>query len=77
MAMEIKKESAGPALEKERALLQKHTTAMNEALMLSSLHQVELREAAEELNTQLHSEIAERKKTEAVLVESESLSHLV
>src|ERR1019366_3688099 len=41
--------------------------AMNEALMLGSLHQHELTAASENLNAQLRQEIAERKKVEAAL----------
>ena len=47
------------------------TVAMNEALLLGSLRQHELTEAAEELNEQLRSEITERKQVEAALRESE------
>jgi len=45
--------------------------AMNEALMLGSLRQHELTEAAELLNVQLQREISERKQVEAALRESE------
>ena len=45
--------------------------AMNEALMLGSLRQHELTEAAELLNVQLQREITERKQVEAALRESE------
>ena len=71
MAVEMKTDSAGAALEKERARLQEQTTAMNEALMLSSVHQHELTQTAEKLNAQLRAEIAERKQAEAALRESE------
>ena len=45
--------------------------AMNEALMLGSLRQHELTEAAELLNIELQGEINERKQVEAALRESE------
>ena len=44
---------------------------MNEALVLGSLRQHELTEAADSLNTQLQEEITERKQVEAALRESE------
>jgi signal transduction histidine kinase/ActR/RegA family two-component response regulator len=46
------------------------TVAMNEALVLGSVHQHELTEAADSSNAQLQKEIAERKQTEAALEES-------
>jgi PAS domain S-box-containing protein len=49
----------------ETAQLHEKTLAMNEALMLSSLRQHELTEAADSLNVQLQSEITERKLVEA------------
>jgi two-component sensor histidine kinase len=49
--------------------------AMNEALMLGSLRQHELTEAAELLNIQLQREINERKQVEAALRESEERFH--
>ena len=45
--------------------------AMNEALMLGSLRQHELTEAAESLNAQLRVEMAERRQAEEALRESE------
>lgn len=45
--------------------------AMNEALVLGSLHQHELTEAAELLNIRLQREIAQRKQVEVALRESE------
>src|SRR5665213_1349445 len=45
--------------------------AMNEALVLGSVRQHELTEAAESLNARLQEEIAERKQVEAALRESE------
>ncbi len=71
MAGKIKKKTARPAPDPKRARLQEQTTAMNERLILSSIHQHELTEAADKLNAQLQGEIAERKKTEAALRESE------
>lgn len=49
--------------------------AMNEALLLGSLRQHELTEAAEAANIQLQAEIAERKEVEAELRESEARYH--
>lgn len=46
--------------------------AMNEALMLGSIRQHELTEAAENLNEQLRTEIDERKQAEKALRESEA-----
>ena len=51
--------------------LHDRTVAMNEALMLGSVRQHELTEAAENLNEQLLTEIEDRKKAEATLRESE------
>ena len=45
---------------------------VNEALILGSLRQHELTEAAESLNVKLREEIAERKKVEAALLKSEA-----
>lgn len=47
------------------------TVAMNEALVLGSLRQHELTEAAVRLNEQLHVEIIQRKRVEGTLRESE------
>ncbi len=55
----------------ETAQLHEKTLAMNEALVLGSLHQHELTEAANSLNVQLQRQIAERKQVEAELRESE------
>jgi two-component system, NtrC family, sensor kinase len=49
-------------------------TAMNQALLLGSVHQHELREAAELLATQLQSEIVARKNAEDALIRSEKLA---
>jgi signal transduction histidine kinase/CheY-like chemotaxis protein len=48
----------------ETALARERTAAMNQALMLGSVRQHELTEAAETLNAQLQAEIAERKLVE-------------
>ncbi len=64
MAGKRKKETAGPSPDPERARLQKRTSAMNERLILSSIHQHELREVAEKLNAQLQAEMTERKQAE-------------
>jgi two-component sensor histidine kinase len=55
----------------ETAQFHEKTLAMNEALMLGSLHQHELTEVADSLNVQLQREINERKQVEAALRESE------
>ena len=47
--------------------------AMNEALLLGSLRQHELTEAAERLNEQLHAEISERKRQEDLIKEHNAL----
>ena len=49
-------------------------SALNQALMAGLVRQHELTDAAELLNTQLHAEIAARKKAEAALVNSEKLA---
>jgi len=49
----------------------KNTVAVNEALILSSLHQQELVDVTNTLNAQLQREIAERKLAEATLHQSE------
>ena len=49
------------------AQLHEKMLAMNEALMLGSVHQHELAEAAEKLNEQLRAEITERKRVESEL----------
>jgi len=63
--MDIKAESGSSALEKERARLQEQTTALNEALMLSSVRQHELTQAAERLNEKLKAEMAKREQVES------------
>ncbi len=71
MAGLAKKENTGPAPDREHRRLQEQTTAINERLILSSIRQHELTEAAEKLNADLQAEIAERVKSEAALRESE------
>ncbi|MEO5761444.1 MAG: ATP-binding protein, partial [Vicinamibacteria bacterium] len=60
----------GLALEEARAQLQEQTVAVNQALMLSSVRQHELRETADKLNIQLNVEIAERTEAQSALRES-------
>ena len=55
----------------ETAGLQKQTVAINEALVIGSVHQHELAENARSLNTKLKAEISERKLIEAALRRSE------
>ena len=54
----------------DAATLQKKMLAMNEALLLGSLRQHELTQAAEILNEQLRAEITERKRVESELNEA-------
>lgn len=53
------------------AKLHKEAVAMNQALVLGSVRQHELTEAAEDLNEKLRAEISERKRAEKALRESE------
>ena len=55
----------------KNAQYEENLLAVNEALLLGSLRQHELTEAAELLNSQLQKEIVERKRVEATLRESE------
>jgi two-component sensor histidine kinase/PAS domain-containing protein len=55
----------------ETAQFHETTLAMNEALMLGSLRQHKLTEAADSSNAKLQTEITERKQVEAALRESE------
>ena len=50
---------------------QQSATAINEALLLSALHQHERTEMAEKLNAQLHVQIIERRQAEEALRQSE------
>jgi signal transduction histidine kinase len=54
----------------ETALLHEKMLEANEALLLGSVRQHELAEAAGKLNEQLHAEIAERKRVESELNEA-------
>ncbi|MEP7181206.1 MAG: ATP-binding protein [Betaproteobacteria bacterium] len=74
MAMEIDADPPGPALETERARLQEQTTSINEALILSSVHQHELTQKADQLNALLMAEIAERKRAESELIEARAVA---
>jgi signal transduction histidine kinase len=58
----------------ETRQLHQRAIAVNEQLLLSGVHQHELRETAERLNAQLQLEIAERKRMERALVTSEKLA---
>jgi PAS domain S-box-containing protein len=49
------------------------TVAMNQALMIGSVRQHELAEAAEKLNAQLQTEITERKRVEQALRQAQAL----
>lgn len=60
----------------ETAQFHEKTLAMNEALMLGSVRQHELTEAAESLNAQLHVEITARQKTARELSEKARLLDL-
>ncbi len=53
------------------ANLRQDTVAVNEALLIAGLRQHEMTEAADRLNAQLRTEIAERKASEVALRESE------
>ena len=57
----------------ESAKLHGQTVAMNEALVIGSVRQHELTEAAEHLNEQLLTEIAERKKAQQALLQAQEL----
>ena len=58
----------------ETSRFQQQTIAMNQQLLLSGVHQLELREMAETLNAQLKLEITERERMERALVNSEKLA---
>ena len=60
----------------ESAQLHEKTLAMNEALMLGSVRQHELTEAADNLNSQLRTEITERQRAEhELVVAKDEISH--
>lgn len=58
----------------ETAQFHQRAIAVNEQLLLSGVRQHELRETAERLNTELQLEIADRKRMEQALVNSEKLA---
>jgi signal transduction histidine kinase len=58
----------------ETTQFHKRAISVNEQLLLSGMRQHELRETAERLNAQLHREIADRKRMEHALVNSEKLA---
>ena len=60
----------------ETASLHEHTVAMNEALLLGSVHQHELTEAAENLNARLQEEIVARREATRELAEKARLLDL-
>jgi signal transduction histidine kinase/ActR/RegA family two-component response regulator len=61
----------------ETAQLHEKMLAMNEALLLGSVRQHELTEAAEKLNEQLRAEIAERKHAEEALLKAGALQSAI
>jgi two-component system NtrC family sensor kinase len=58
----------------ETAAFHQNAIAMNQALLIGSVRQHELTEAAELLSAQLQAEIVARKKTEEALISSEKLA---
>ena len=58
----------------EAAQLHEKLLAMNEALLLGSMRQHELTEAAEKLNQQLRAEITERKRVESDLNQAKAVA---
>jgi signal transduction histidine kinase len=58
----------------ETTRIYQQALAMNQQLLSSGVHQLELREMAESLNAQLKLEIAERERMERALVNSEKLA---
>jgi signal transduction histidine kinase len=61
-------------LVEETPRIHQQAVAMNQQLLLSGVHQHELREMADSLNAQLTLEIAERERMERALVNSEKLA---
>jgi signal transduction histidine kinase/CheY-like chemotaxis protein len=61
----------------ETAQLHEKMLAMNEALLLGSVRQHELTEAAEKLNQQLRAEITERKQAEEALLNAGALQSAI
>ena len=58
----------------ETARFHQQATAMNQELLLSAVRQHEMTEVAEKLNSQLQLEMAERKRMEHALMNSEKLA---
>jgi two-component system NtrC family sensor kinase len=58
----------------ETTRFHQQATAMNQQLLLSAVRQHEMTEAAEKLNSQLQLEMAERKRMEQALMNSEKLA---
>ena len=67
MAREVKKRTVGMSPNSRRARLQEQIIAINEQLILSSMHEHDLREQAEDLAAQLRAEISEREQAEEAL----------
>jgi PAS domain-containing protein len=61
----------------ETAQLHEKMLAMNEALLLGSVRQHELTEAAEKLNEQLRAEITERQQAEKALLKAGALQSAI
>jgi PAS domain S-box-containing protein len=61
----------------EAAQLHEKMLAMNEALLLGSVRQDKLTQAAEKLNEQLRAEITERKRAEEALLEAGALQRAI
>jgi two-component system NtrC family sensor kinase len=58
----------------ETARFHRQATAMNQELMMTAVHQHELTDVAEKLNAQLQLEMADRKRMEQALMNSEKLA---
>ena len=71
MAREVKKLTVPVSPNSRRARLEEQITAINEQLVLSSMHERDLREEAEDLTAKLQAEISERKHAEEALRKSE------
>src|SRR5437868_8425361 len=67
MAREVKKLTVPVSPNSRRARLEEQITAINEQLVLSSMHERDLREEAEDLTAKLQAEISERKQAEEAL----------
>ena len=70
--LEIARRPRGIIIQVTRARLRRHhrALAIQESLLIAGLQQHTLREEAEALNTQLHAEIAERRKVELELTKT-------